>query len=267
MTAPLDPNLMSVRIMLTQALIDAGVVGLGQQPSADQITRALTRLNWTVAQWRTKRWMSWHLIDVSAQSRGQLFYTIGWQGDFPYEDSGDFNSLDFSVDFNVGTSNRPLQIEAAYARLQAQSGSIPTDYPLNRIPSYEDYSRIRLKTQSSFPTHYFYDPANPRGKVYFWPIPVSGQFEMHVLVRQPLLLMQDLDMAVPYPDEYVPALELTVAKWLRMSYKMPPDPALDGMVKAAVNAIRVNNTQVPMLQMPVGLARGRRRYNIFSDEP
>lgn len=264
-----ESSLTTVRTVLEIALRDAGIVGLGQQPSANDINECFLRFKWMLDLWQTKRWMSWHLVDMSVVSTGAQYYTIGVNGDIAL--NGDFLFPDFHPqDFFTGTElwkSRPLQIEFAFARLFSNTPALATDYPLRRLPSYEDYAAIRLKSLTSFPTHYFYDPVAGIGKIFFWPIPPAAQFEMHVLVRNPLYMMDSPDDTIRFPYEYIPAIELNLAKWMRMSRKFPPDPQLDSMAKAALNAIRVNNTQIQTLKMPAGLARGSRRYNIFSDEP
>lgn len=256
----------TVRSLLVEALRDAGIVALGQQASADQIARAQTRLKWILAQWSTKRWFSWRLFEASAMSQGQLYFTVGPSGDINGGSTSDF-SPDFSVDFaGQAWRSRPLQVEDAFARQLANNPGGQIDYGLRRLASREDYSRIQLKTLNSFPTHWYYDPDLPLGKLYFWPIPQAGVYEMHVLVRQPLAVVEELDAELPFPEEYAPALELTLAEWLRMSYKMPPDPGLAGLARGARNALKVNNTSLPSMQMPTALVSGRGRYNYFTDE-
>lgn len=259
------PRNTTARTIIRMALRDSGYLALGQSPSAEVVNEAFIRLNWILDLWATKRWMTWHLVDIAATSHGQQFFTVGVGGDFPY--ASDFNT-DFNPDFGSSQPyglSRPMQVEKAYSRLLTSAPAIPVDYPLSRIASYEDYAEIRLKTQSNFPTSYFYDPAIPLGKVYFWPIPLPDQFEMHIIVRNPLYNFISLDDTVVFPTEYIPALELALAVWLRTAAKMPPDPALNALAKNALNSIRVNNTQVPNLRMPGGLARPS-IYNILSDE-
>jgi hypothetical protein len=260
------PNMMTARTIVTLALRDSGYLALGQQAPAQIVNEAFIRLNWIIKQWNALRWMSWHLLDLSCESSGQEYFTIGPSGDF---DPGATFSSDYNNDYDGQSGQtsfgmRPLKLEKAYARMTNSPG-IPTDYSLRLIPSYEDYSKIVLKTMTNFPTHFFYDPALPLGKIYFWPIPQNQLYEMHVLIRQPLLTFPSLDSQLLIPGEYEPALELTLAVWLRRAAKMPPDPELAQLWKNAMNIIRVNNTELQALDMPAALTRPS-IYNILADE-
>lgn len=247
------------------ALQDSGVTGLGESAPAETINRAFRRFNFLLSLWATKRWFAWRLMDVASTSHGQQAFTVGFGGDFNI--SSDFNT-DFSPDFGSGQpfGFRPVQIEKAYSRMLVSSPAQPVDYPLIPILSREDYSEIRLKSQTNFPTHYFYDPSVPHGLVYFWPIPLPNQFEMHIVVRQPIPNIAKLTDPIYLPPEYMLALELTLARWLRFAVgKLPPDQELNLAQRNAVNSVKNNNVQVANLEMPGGLARTG-IYNILADE-
>lgn len=289
----------TARTIITLALRDSGYLAIGQSAPGQIVNEALVRLNWIVAIWNKKRWLTWHLVDLSyIPTQAQLYYTVGPGGNFSFGPAGDFNK-DFGQDFSGQSAFlRPAQVERAYSRITNTTsprgnfsfgatgdfngdfgsdfsgqemipaqlgGPIPTDYQLRLIPSYEDYSKITLKTQTNFPTHYFYDPVVPLGHIYFWPIPCQPNFEMHILVREPLQKFTTLDQQIMLPEEYAPALELNLALWLRRAAKMPPDPELAMMARDAVNTIRVNNTQTAVLDMPATLTRPS-IYNVLADE-
>jgi hypothetical protein len=253
----------SARQIVGLALRDSGYVALGQQPTAMMVNESLLRLNMITASWNAKRWMSWHLQDIAyVPAAPQQYYTVGTQGNFNV--GSDFNN-DFNADFGPA-QERPLQVERAYARL-TNTSQTPTDYPLRLIPTMEDYSSIILKTQTNFPTHYFYDPAFPLGHIYFWPIPNAGTqpWEMHIIVRHFLQPVATLDTVLAVPPEYAYALTLTLAVWIRLAAKLPPDPELRNLQRDALASIRTNNTALAALKMPVQLTR-RRIYNILADE-
>jgi hypothetical protein len=260
-----DPSMTTARTIIELALRDSGYLAIGQTAPGQVVNEALVRLNWMVAIWNKKRWLTWHLVDIAfTPTIAQTYYTVGPGGDFVFASSSDFNA-DFGPDF-VGAFLRPAKVERAYSRiLNGAQGAIPTDYQLRLVPSYEDYSKITLKTQSSFPTHYFYDPALPLGKVFFWPIPLPPNLEMHLLVREPIARFTSLDAPLLMPEEYAPALELNLALWLRRAAKMPPDPELAMMARDALNTIRVNNTELAVLDMPATLTRPG-IYNVLADE-
>src|SRR6185437_17032733 len=105
----------------TSALLRAGVLGVGNPPAADQISRALILLNDMLALWSSKRWLNYAEIDHTITVTGQQSYTIGPGGD-------------------IDVTARPDRIEYGFVRLFNTGGSLPVDYPLVQINSREDYS-------------------------------------------------------------------------------------------------------------------------------
>jgi len=235
MTTARDIVMMSLRV--------SGIIGVGQDPLAEDTNTAFTMLNMMIAQWARKRWVIWHLKDVSKVSTGAQSYTVGTGGDF--------------------NTPRPDKIEGAYFR-QLTGYPNQVDFPLELIEAREDYSRISLKTLASFGQYVFYDSAYPLGSLYVWPIPSASIYEIHILVKEPLVAFADLDTAVAFPPEYEEPLYWNLAMRLRPAYQMPADPQVLMAAKASLNTIRVANSQIGRLTMPKALQRGV-NYNIHSD--
>lgn len=154
----------TARDLCTFALDEAGILGVGQTPLAEDINRAFIRLKNMVAVWQKNRWLVPSLERVSWIADGREKYTIGLGGDI-----------------NIP---RPSQIKGAYV-IQRNTGQNPVSLQLKLIPSYEDYIRIAIKSLQSLPDHYFYDGANPLGNFYPWPIP-NSTYELHILVQSQL---------------------------------------------------------------------------------
>lgn len=234
----------TARDLILSALKDAGAIGVGQTPSAEDINDAFDRLNGMMAQWSRQRWLVYHLIDVAFTADGSLNYSIGTGGDLNYP--------------------RPDRIEAAFFRQLINSPGNEVDYPLEVLNSREDYNRITLKGLASFPSVVFYDSGYPLGYVYIWPVP-NDQYEIHLSLKATLDQFANLNTAVILPPEYKEALRTNLAVRLKVSYQMPIDPQLIGLAKSALNVIRNSNAQIPTLQMPNDLVRGGGNYNVFSD--
>lgn len=236
----------TARDLIISAMKDAGVVGVGQTPLAEDTNDALSRLNAMMAQWARRRWTVYHLIDVVFPATGALSYTLGPGGNL-----------------NVPRTNK---IESAFFRLL--TGGSPenlVDYPLAVLNSREDYNQISLKSLASFPSILFYDSGWPLGNVYIWPVP-SSQYEIHLSIKAELQTFGGLSVAVDLPPEYDEALRLNLAVRLRVAYRLPADPQLNGLAKIALNTVKNANTQIPALNYPSDLPRGSSgRYNIFSD--
>lgn len=230
--------------IISMAHRDAGLLGLGQTLSGENANNGLIRLNRMIAQWRRKRWLVFHLIDVSKVSTGATSYTIGAGGDF--------------------NTPRPDRLEGGcFIRLQP-AGGIPTDYPLTILPSREDYSKITLKTLGSQSYVVFYDAAYPLGSVFVWPVPQATTYEIHLLLKDQLAAIAALNTVILLPEEYELALQINLAVYLRVGFRLPGDPQLDKLAEGALNTIKNANAQVPTMRVPSVLVRPG-QYNILSD--
>lgn len=226
------------------AFKDAGVFGTGQTPSSDDQADALRRVNQMISQWNRRRWLVYHLVDNGFSCTGARSYTVGAGGNF-----------------NI---TRPDRIEAAYIRQLVPTNPTPIDWGLEEITSFEEYSKIAIKTLAASPSEYFfYDSGFPLGTIYPWPIP-SNQYELHILTKAVLQQFAGTADALVLPPEYEEAIYLNLAVRLRMAYRLPADPVLIGLAKAALNTIRRSNFQIAPLRMPKGVTRGP-AYNIYAD--
>ncbi len=236
MVTPLD--------IVKQSLKKAGIIGVGQTPLAEDTNDAFYDLNDMIGQWARKRWLMWHLLDVSLVSTGAMSYTVG-----------------VGQDFNTP---RPDRLEAAFFR-QIQNGQPNNiDYPLELIESRETYSNIPLKSLSTFPTSIFYDAAYPTGVVYPWPVPQATIYEIHLIIKDQLTQFTSLNQTIVMPPEFTAALKFNLAIRLRQAYMLPADPVLIGLAKDSLAVIRGANAQIPNLVMPSDLIRGG-LYNVYSD--
>ena len=246
----------TIRDIAIAALKDVGVLGIGMSPQNEDLNDALFKLNGMIAQWRRKRWLNYHLLDLSVVATGATSYPIGPVG--PLAQTG-----------AIYMPSRPDKLEAAYVRQLILAGNAPNagpvDYPLTLIQSYEEYSRIALKSLVSFPRRIFYDSGFPIGTLYPWPVPQANIYELHVLIKQTLSQYGSINAQVILPEEYVPALHWNLVLRLAPGYKQPLDPTVAALAKDALNVLRMGNTQIGQLKMPVNLHRTG-VYNPYSDQ-
>lgn len=242
--------------LITLALKQANVVGVGQTPLAEDVNDALAHLNMMLGQWNRKRWLIYHLVEASVPAYGGASYRIGPGQDIDVpgrvtgiasafyrlakvpETNDDF-SLDFSPDFGP-----PHTIGA---------GAI--DIPLAVLTSREDYSRIGMKGLGTYPSAIWLDADYPVGNLYVWPSPSVG--EIHVVVQEQLGRITDLTTDIELPDEYHDALFQNLVVRLRSAYGRPRDPVVEVLAKTALNTIRSANAQIGTLEMPGNLRLGR----------
>ncbi len=162
----------TMRDIVTLALKEAGVLGLGQTANAEDINDGFTLLSRMLAAWQVKRWLVPGLTDIKCTSTGAQSYKVG--------PGQSFNCF------------RPDKILAAYF-LQLNTGnSVAVSYPLLPIWSYEDYARIALKNLNSFPQFFFYDGAYPNGNLRIWPVPNSN-YEIHIVTKLPVTNQTNID--------------------------------------------------------------------------
>jgi hypothetical protein len=206
---------------------------------------SLTFLNMMLSEWNRKRWIVWNLQATSKVSTGAQSYSVG-------------PGQDFDI-------TRPSGLEDAYMRLINPGGQNQTDYKLDILEAREDYDEITLKSLVSWPSYCFYDSGFPTGKVYFWPIPQSGQFELFIVTKTTFPVITSLSADLGFPPEYNGAILYNLSARLRPAYQLPPDPSVISLASDALNVIRNSNAQVPRSNMPNGLLRGQ-RYNIYSDQ-
>ena len=251
---------------------------------------SFTLLNMMLGQWNRKRWLIYHLLDVSFTATGAPSYSIGPAGDlaYPYRPDRleaayvriyqgpsagglrDFNT-DFNLDFSPGIAAvspgsayaQAVATGASAAPAPAQTTSTGIDYPLEVIQSYEDYARIGFKSLGTFPQAIFYDPGFPLGTLRIWPVP-SSRYEIHLILKDQLLQIPTITSPIALPNEYYEALFFNLIVRLFDLYAMPPRPISIGLAKAALNTIRNANAQVPLLEVPDALNRPG-VYNVFSD--
>jgi hypothetical protein len=236
----------------TAAIKECGGIGVGQTPLAEDITDAQARLNWMLAQWARKRWMIYHLLDLSVTSTGAATYTIGPGGD---------------IDTGPG-SVRPNRLENGnFLRQLTQSQPNQIDYPLELLESMEDFSRIALKRLVSFPQYIFLDPQWPIGVIHVYPVAQANIYAIHACVREQIQTFTNLATLFEIPYEYYWAMVTNLALRLRGKYQIPsfPGDTLPAQAKDSLNVIKGGNTAIARLRTPRELVRNG-IYNVFSDQ-
>jgi hypothetical protein len=229
--------------LITFVLRASGINGVGQTPLAEDSNTGLDFLRMLIAQWQRKRWLIWNEPELSVVSTGANFYTIGPGQDFD--------------------TARPDKIHAAWCRMKPFGGPNPVDISLAIIEAKEDWSGISIKDLKSIPAAVFYDSAWPIGRVYFWPVPPGGDYEMHLVVKASLPTYATLTDPLNLPPEYLEAVMWSLCVRMQMAYGLPAGADHVAARKQAVAVVQMANTQIPLLSMPAALA-GRRGGDVSS---
>lgn len=236
--------------IVTDAFKKGGILGEGQTLSAEDSNSGFNDLNEMLSQWQRKRWLVFHLTDTAFTATGAQSFTVGPAGNFALDP-------------------RPDRIESAYFVQIVPSPNLPVSYPLDVLPSMEDYADISLKTLNSWPECVFYDSGYPTASLFVWPVPTSGLYSIHILTKAILSQFATLQTDASFPLEYVAAMKWNLVLRLRASYPRAQtdavqDDDLKRLARDSLNVIRQANTQIPRLSLPRGLVR-HGGYNVFSD--
>lgn len=272
----------TIRDLLIWVLRESGAIAAGQVPLAVDISDSFNRANLLLAQWQRKRWMVYHLLDIACISTGSNQYTVGPGQQFSIANRPERIYSGFYRQFPGGASpeefyivgvrdhNQP-QVVSNFVPLTISSGQIAgqpgiVDYPLRIIRTWEDYSTVSIPTLASWPDAVFLDTGWPFGTAFFYPVPASGQFELHLQFAAVLQSFQNLSDTILMPPEYAAALFYNLICRTRAAYGLQPDPVMIALAKDGLDTVREANLQIPNMRMPSALIRGgRARYNIFTD--
>ncbi len=257
--AVLNPQQTTIGDLITAALKDAGALGIGQMPSAEDANDAWARLQWMLQQWAVARWMVYHLVTEVVTSTGQVTpYTVGPGGQF----------ASVLPNGQPGVASRPNRIESAFFRQLINVPNGPVDWPLKLLPSFVDYNKIALKGLTTFSLVAFYDPAFPLGNLYLYPWPTANTYAVGITRREILpASFPSLATVIVLPFEYYLTIVSNLALLLRPKYGLGtfPGDMVPRVAAATLGAIKRGNTAIADLSMPPELYRNG-LYNIFSDQ-
>lgn len=269
-----------------------GISGQGQSPSAEDAQDALTTLAAMVAQWQRKRWLTWSLTETIVISTGATSYTVSPTGNFPIPRpdriesafvrylpsinvSGTFQSNGGVVTIVLGSSTLPTSPTGLGPGQFWNNGGVLmvtpgdpfgttsttyVDVPLGLIESREDYNLIAIKGLQAWPSAVFYESAFPTGVLHFWPVPSPSVYELHIFTKAALPVYTGLTDLLNLPPEFLEAAKYSLVVRLAADWGMQPRPAHVAAMRAALNTVRMANTQEPSLRMPGDLP-GRARRN------
>lgn len=233
------------------ALMKSGVIGKGRAPDAFDTQNALDDLNDMIALWNIQRWINWGLLDKGVVSNGGAQYTIG---------PDPANS--------IVISRAPRNLKAGYVRQLVNSG-LPVNTPLDIIPSMEQYSRLSLPGLVSFPKYLFLDTTPwPQCIIRPYPLPNANIYEIHVIIQNPITLIEPATDLSVLPDYYVPAFKFNLARVLRQAYGRgrTPDLELNLLASNTLDVIVQANLQISELVISKVLITQSSGYNILSDQ-
>lgn len=213
--------------LVSDAMLELGVIHPNEGLSADLATFGLGRLNLIVDTWNAERDKA--IVEEFNQytfTPSLSPHTIGPTG----------------ATFTV--SQRPVRIDGASVVLNTSTPNVLVPITVWDYQWWNDQTVPDLETD--FPTDLYYEPAWPNGKLFFWPVPtVAYGVE---LVTAGVLSAFALNTSVSLPPGYQSAYLYTLAEDLcnALGKAMPVDlPKKASKARARIGA---NNVLTPRLQ-------------------
>lgn len=229
--------------LINLALKQAGVLGVGQTATAEDLSDCFKLYNMMLAQWSRMRNIVYQLLDVACVGTGAQTYTVGIGGNFDIP--------------------RPSKLIGAYCR-QLSNPGLQVDFPLDLLMSQTDWGRVSPKAMTSLPSLVYYDPQYPLGVLHVWPVPDS-KYEIHIqcLADLPRTVTSFDDILMP--PEYEEAIMYNLAGRLCIFYQIPLPQGLPQLASATMATLRAANMQIGKLYMPDNLAGNGGAYNVYTD--
>ena len=205
---------------------EIGALDPNETPSAEDAAYCLAKLNLRVDEWAARK--------VYAYAMAFDLYTLA-----PFLSP---HTIGPSGYWQVPT--RPTRLESCSLVLNNTNPS--TDIPMN-VRDDQWWASNQVKgINSSTPTDVYYDPTQPNGSLYFWPVPNFGyqvRLEYWIVVSQIPALTTPLQL----PQGYGNALMLQLAFDICDAFGRQFGPAQAQNLRTAIKAVQGNNDGSPRI--------------------
>lgn len=215
----------TARDLIRRAMLLAGVLGQGENPSASEANDGLRTLNEMVESWAAERLMVYAVTNVTLPLvPSQQVYTWGPGGDL--------------------TTNRPVQkLRGAWLNL-TQSTNPVSSIPLTMVDPSQWLNISVLSTTSSYPIYLWWNPEYPQGKLHFWPVPLEANTVTIAALTGFMDGIATLDTVIDLPPGYSKALTYGLAVEVAALFGRQ---APESIVAAAVGAkAKLKSTNAPI---------------------
>jgi hypothetical protein len=208
--------------ILTDALLEIGVLSSGETPDTDQQTDGLRSLNRLMEKLSNARAFAYFADEVSQALTGQASFDIGPTGDV--------------VDL------RPIKIESATATYNGVT------YPVE-VYSFQQWDAIPDKTTTgTIPQIVYYEGVMPDGVVKVYPICTGSTLKLRIL--NVVTSFATINTALSMPPGYEEALVKNLAINIAPQYQVTNiNPITVKEAKSALAYIERVNTVIPKLSL------------------
>lgn len=219
-----------VREILEDALIEIGVLSVGDSLKADDAKFGLRALNRLLQKWNIDELMVFTVNRTEwPLQAGKQAYTIGVGGDF--------------------NTPRPTRIQMVSVLLPAGQ-EIPVD-----ILNDQEWRDLVLKTTTStFPTKMWPTGNVPLNSLYLWPVPTDSTVKLVLYTLGKTESFTTINEDIVFPNGYEEALVTSLAISLASSYQLPVSAAL--ALRASDAKSKIKGLNVEPLYMDCGFGGG-----------
>lgn len=238
------PLAYTISDIITDAFIEIGACPPGEQPSSDEAQWGLRKANYLVDVWQAQeKYVYSYAFSVFTLVANLSPHTIGPDPTAP--------AVTPVPTFSTGISPRPVRIVSASQLLN--SGTELVDLPINvRDDAWWAANQVKNIT-TNVVTDLYYDPANPLGSCYFWPVP-SAQNQVRLQYWQTVSQFDAITDPIggpggpgTLPEAYRAALMLSLAEQLCPGAKIEPSAQLVKSAMLAREALFGNNAKSPRM--------------------
>lgn len=198
------------RDLITRAMKKAGIVVLGETPSAEEANDAMDEMNAMISTWSTD---------------GMLIYARSWET-FPLVSGTSTYTIGTGQTFNT---TRPMFINEAYIQWNTLS------YPLEIITD-EAYNNIITKSFVGLPNFMNYDNGYPVGRLRFYAVP-DQNYSVFLLTEKELS-QYGIDDTISLPPGWEDAIVYNLAVRLAPEYGQNVSPDLVRMARDTITGIK-----------------------------
>lgn len=240
----------TARDLITDALIELGVIGANQTPSAADLDLGLRKLNRWVTTLHTSRLTIFMVRrEVFPLTASTASYTIG--------PGGAFDTV------------RPVSIEHVGLVLD-RGASTPVEIPLGRPLSDQAYQQYPTKTLSApQPNAAYYDHGFSGvglGRIYPLPIPTSSTCDLVLYIPRAMQEFENLSTDYAFPPGYEQAIVANLALELAAPFERDPRTTTIETARNTMADIKRANRRPKLLGLDPGLTGTGTAYNVWTDQ-
>jgi hypothetical protein len=221
----------TARDIISEALLDLGVLAEGEQPTAIQAAGALKKLNGMLELWSLDNLL------IYGMTRNQLSL-VGGQGTYTIGTGGNLNIP------------RPNQILSAYVYDTTLPLTQRADYPL-RIYNNQEWADQTFKDwQANFPIFgIYFDDKYPLITAYVNQVPTSSQYAIAIYTSD-ILSNLTIDQVLSFPAGYRTLIVSNLAIELSGSYQVEVPQSVQLAATKSMRLIGNKNVQINELRTP-----------------